>query len=80
MVVEVRHVLGQHSLEMAPIDDQHPVEQLAADGADPAFGDRVRPGRLHRGTQDPDGFADEDSIEGVGELAVAIPDQEKAPG
>jgi hypothetical protein len=25
MVVEVRHVLGQHCGEMAAVDDQHPV-------------------------------------------------------
>jgi hypothetical protein len=44
MVVEVRHVLGQHGLKVAPVEDQHPVQQLAADGGDPAFGDRVRLG------------------------------------
>ncbi len=47
MVVEVGHVLGQHSLEVAAVEDQHPVEQFAADGADPAFGDRVSPGCPH---------------------------------
>lgn len=30
MVVEMRHVLGQHSLEMAAVGDQHPVQQFAA--------------------------------------------------
>jgi hypothetical protein len=33
VVVEVRHVLGQNVFEVAAVDDQHPVEQLAADGA-----------------------------------------------
>ncbi|MDT5000435.1 MAG: hypothetical protein QOK12_2540 [Mycobacterium sp.] len=48
MVVEVRHVLAQHCLEVAAVEDQHPVEQFAADGADPSFGDRVGPRRqLH---------------------------------
>ena len=43
MVVEVRHVFGQYCREMAAVDDQYPVEQFAAEGADPAFGDRVVP-------------------------------------
>jgi hypothetical protein len=30
MIVEVCHVLGQHSLEVAAGEDQHPVEQFAA--------------------------------------------------
>ena len=47
MVVEVRHVLGQHCREMAAVDDQHPVQQFAADSCDPSFGDRVRPGCPH---------------------------------
>jgi hypothetical protein len=42
MVVEVCYVLGQHCLEVAAVDDQHSVEYLAAEGADPSFGDRVR--------------------------------------
>ncbi|MDQ3886588.1 MAG: hypothetical protein M3308_06160 [Actinomycetota bacterium] len=70
-------VLGQHSLEVA-VDDQHSVEQFAADSADPSFGDRVRAGRLHWGAQDADGFAGEHGVEDAGELAVAIPDQEPA--
>jgi hypothetical protein len=44
MVVKVRHVLSQHCREMAAVDDQYPVEQFAAEGSDPSFGDRVRLG------------------------------------
>jgi hypothetical protein len=80
MGVEVRHVLGQHCPKLALVEDQHPIQQLAADGADPSFGDRVRAGCLHRCAQDADGLAGEHGIEDVGELAVAITDQEKAPG
>jgi hypothetical protein len=43
------HVLGQHSLKLAPVEDQYPIQQLTADGADPSLGDRVRPGYPHRG-------------------------------
>jgi hypothetical protein len=42
MVVEVRHVLGQHRRKMAAVNDQDPVQQFAADSGDPSFGDRVR--------------------------------------
>jgi hypothetical protein len=49
--VEVRHVLGWHSLNLALVEDQHPIQQLGADGADPSFGDGVRsgpaPAQLH---------------------------------
>jgi hypothetical protein len=41
MVVEVRHVLGQHRHKMAAVDDQHPVQQFPADSSNPSFGDRV---------------------------------------
>jgi hypothetical protein len=30
VVVEVPHVFGQHALEMAEVENQYPVEQLAA--------------------------------------------------
>jgi hypothetical protein len=68
--VEVRHVLGQHGPKLAPVEDEHPVQQLAADGADPSFGDSVCPGRAHRCAQDADGFAGEHGIDYAGELAV----------
>jgi hypothetical protein len=62
---------------VATVDDQHPVEYLAADSADPSLGDRVGPRRPHRCAQDPDAFAGEHGIEDAGELAVAVPDQER---
>jgi hypothetical protein len=44
----MRCVLGQCVFEVALVEDQYSVEQLAADGADPSFGDRVGPRRqLH---------------------------------
>jgi hypothetical protein len=48
MVVEVRHVLGQHCGEMAAVDDQYSIQKLVAGSGDPSFGDRVGPRRqLH---------------------------------
>jgi hypothetical protein len=35
-------------VEVSPVDDQYPVEQFAADGADPTFGDGVRLGARTR--------------------------------
>ena len=61
---------------MASVHDQEPVEALGADGADEAFGDRVRFRRSHRRLDDPDAFAYEDGVEVAGELAVAVTDQE----
>jgi hypothetical protein len=75
MGVDVRHVLGQHSLKLAPAEDQHPIQQLAADSADLSLSDAVRPRYPHRGAQNADGLAGEHCIEDGGELAVTIPDQ-----
>jgi hypothetical protein len=77
MGVEVCHVLGQHCLEVAVVDDQHSVEYLVAEGADPSLGDSVGPGCPHRCAQDSDAFAGEHGIEDAGELAVAVLDQER---
>ncbi len=67
---------AKHAFQMAPIQNQKPVETLAADGADEAFGDRVRLRRSHRCLDDPDAFAGEDRVEAARELAVAVADQE----
>lgn len=93
MVVEVHQILAQHLFEVAneptrstprgqktAVDDQHSIEQFAACGADPSFGDRVRPGCSHRGAQDADALTGEHGIEGVGEFAVSISDQERELG
>ena len=66
---------AEHVLELSPADDQHPVEALAPDGADPALGERVRLRRPERCPDDLDAFASEDLVENVAELAVAIVDQ-----
>jgi len=46
--VVMLQVLGQHLAQVVLIDDQQPVEKLAAQGADDPFADRVAPHRqLH---------------------------------
>jgi hypothetical protein len=53
--------LLNHALVPSPVlskvvSSANPVEQLAAQGADPSLGDYVRPGRLRRRAQDADAF------------------------
>ena len=62
---------------MGLADDQDSVEEFVADGADEAFGDRVRPRCRHRRVDDGDVDGGEDGVEGWGELAVAVADQER---
>jgi hypothetical protein len=80
MGVEVRYVFGQHGPKLALVEDEHPIQQLAAHGADPSFGDGVCPGCPYRGARDAEGFAGDDRVEHVGERGVSVADREKAPG
>jgi hypothetical protein len=54
------------------VDDQEPVETLAADGADPPFDERVRAGRPYRCADDPDAVGAEHLVDRRCELAVAV--------
>ena len=67
---------AEHLLELSPADDQGPVEAVAADGADPALGERIRLRRPERRADDLDALALEDHVEGMAEFAVAVVDQE----
>ena len=74
--VVVLKVFGQYLAQMVLVDDQQPVEELAAQGADHPFADRVRSGRLRWAGENPDAVRREDGVAGVGELACTVPDQE----
>src|SRR5438034_9648075 len=63
MAVVMVDIDAQHLLELSPADDQDPVEAVPADGADPAFGERVRLRGPERCAADPDALA----AEGLGE-------------
>ena len=76
VVVVVPLVLPKHGRGVALVDDQEAVEEFAADRADEAFGDRVRPWCSHRRLDDPDVDGGEDGVEGGGELGVAVADEE----
>jgi hypothetical protein len=68
-------VLGQHPPQLPTADDQHPVQQLPSDGADPPFGVGVGPRRPHRRAQHPDPLGREHRVERGGELGIPIPDE-----
>jgi len=77
--VVVLDVDPQDMFEMSAADDQEPVEALVADRADESLREGVRLRRLHQRVDDRDSFAAEQLVEGGGELAVAIVDQETRP-
>jgi len=72
--VVVLLAFGQHSPQMRLAENQAAVENLAAQGADEAFADRVHPWRLHGGTQDRGAGGLEDSVEGAGEVRSTVAD------
>jgi hypothetical protein len=48
VIIVVADVLGEHCCQVALADDEHSVQALPADGADPPLGDRVGPScRMH---------------------------------
>ena len=74
--VEMGLILGQDLAQVRGVDDEHPVEDLAAYAAYPAFHDRVHAGRPGRGEHDPDALGAEHFVEHRRELGVAVTDQE----
>jgi hypothetical protein len=69
-------VLVEHRRGLPPVDDQEAVEEPTADAADETFCDRVGPRRAHRRPDDADVHRGEDSVDGIGELGVVVPDEE----
>ena len=67
--------LGEHDFEVAPSEDEHPVEALSSDGAYESFG--VRPRCPDRDVDDSDPLSGEDGTEGGDECRVSATDQER---
>jgi hypothetical protein len=67
---------GQDEPQMPLTGDQHPVQAVAVDPADPALGDRVRARRLHRRPDGPHSDSGGHGLEGCGELGGPVTDQE----
>src|SRR5438034_5154741 len=72
--VVVLQVLGHHPAQVMLIDDQQPVEEFPAEGADDPLADCVRSGRLRGAGENSDPLRGEHGVEGAGELACAVPD------
>ena len=76
MAVVMVDVLSEDGFELTSVEDQHPVETLAADGADEALGKGVGPRGSDRRADDPDAHRTEDLVEAGRELGVSVPHQE----
>jgi len=76
VAVVVLGVRRQHGCGVSLVGDEDAVEELAADGADEAFGNRVGPRRRHRCLDDADVGGGEDGVERGAEPGVAVPDEE----
>jgi hypothetical protein len=72
VLVVVRNVFCEHYSQAAFAVDEQVVGALAAQGADPAFADRVGPWRLDRSLDDLDVIGLEDGIEAGGVLGVSV--------
>jgi hypothetical protein len=76
MPVVMAGIDAKHALELAPAEDEQPVEALATHAADPALGVGIRVRCLYGRTDHSHFFATEDVIEAAAKLGVAIVDQE----
>ena len=72
-------VLAQDDVEVAWSSDQDVVEAFPAERADEALHDGIRPRCPYRSADDPYVGTGEDRVEGGGELAVPVADQEPEP-
>jgi len=72
VLVVVGYVAGQRRLQMPLTDDQHPIQQLTTDRADPSRRDRDRAWRPHERWQAPDAFRSEDHLERRGQLRIPV--------
>jgi hypothetical protein len=73
--VVVVGVHAQDALEMAPSEDQDPVEAVAADGSHPALSESVRVRRLHGRLDHFDPLRAKDLVEALAELC---PDRQRS--
>ena len=67
-------VLAQDPPQVELVPDEGAVQEFAAASADPAFGDRVHPGRLDVAQHGPDARVGEDGVERGGEVRAAVVD------
>ena len=70
--VVVVEVVGDEAVELSLVPVEGAVEELAAQGADPTFGEGVGHWCALGGLEDPETFGGEDLVEGGDELAAAV--------
>ena len=66
--VVVDLLIDQDGAQVRLVEDQHAVQELAAQGTEEAFAGRVHPGSLDSSPQDPGAVRLEDGVEGLGEV------------
>jgi hypothetical protein len=76
MRVVVLDVLGGHDFEVAPSEDEHPVQALAPDGVDESLREGVGPRRPDGRLDHRDALRGEDGVEGRSELGVSVSNEE----
>jgi hypothetical protein len=80
MLVVMPDVGAHDLLELAPTDDQDPIEAFPAQASHPALGVRLRLWRPHRRLDHPDAFGAEDLVEAARELAVPVTNERRRTG
>jgi hypothetical protein len=76
MAVVVIDELTEHDLELAPVEDQPPVETLPAHGTHETFGECIGPRSSDRCSDDPYPLRMKDLVEAGRELGVSVTHQE----
>jgi hypothetical protein len=76
MLIVMGLVLAQDPPQMVLIPDEGAVKELAATSADPAFGDRVHPGRADVAEHGPDPGISQDRVECGRVVRATVADQE----
>ena len=75
-VIVVRGVGLKDPLQVAVAKDQHPVQALGPNCADPTLGEGVRSRGSDRGLDDPHAPGAEPLVERTGELGIPVADEE----
>jgi len=75
-MVDVVHVLREHSMEVSFTENQQVIKALAPHASHKPFTQSVRSGCLHRRVQNSDSSSVRNPIEHGSELVVVVPDQE----
>jgi hypothetical protein len=84
-LVVVDDIGAKYTRQVPAAEDEHPVQALRPDGADPPLGERVRARSPDRRLEDPHAFGAEDLVEGTGDQhrargRVGPPSPAQAPG